>query len=81
MISAAALRHCLRAAASGAGRFSASVQQHHHQFGAVTEDDRHELLFGELSLRGAGSGRHTWVAGTGSRAGRISAPRRAALRL
>ena len=46
----------------GTGRFSASVQQHHHQFGAVTEDDRHELLFGELSLRGAG-GRHTWVAG------------------
>src|SRR5690348_11289706 len=44
-------------------RFSASVQQHHHRFGPVAERDRHELLFGELSLRGA-SGRHTWVAGT-----------------
>lgn len=43
-------------------RFSASVQQHNHLFGEVRERDRHELLFGELSLRGS-IGRHTWVAG------------------
>ncbi|HWE49777.1 MAG TPA: TonB-dependent receptor [Bryobacteraceae bacterium] len=45
-----------------AGRFSASVQDHRHQFGDVTERDRHELLFGELSIRGT-AGRNTWVAG------------------
>ena len=43
-------------------RFSASVQQHEHIFGEVRERDRHELLFGEVSLRGS-AGRHTWVAG------------------
>jgi outer membrane receptor for ferrienterochelin and colicins len=43
-------------------RFSSSLQQHEHQFGQVVERDRHELLFGEVSLRGA-NGRHTWVAG------------------
>jgi outer membrane receptor for ferrienterochelin and colicins len=43
-------------------RFSSSLQQHEHQFGEVLERDRHELLFGEVSLRGA-NGRHTWVAG------------------
>jgi iron complex outermembrane receptor protein len=43
-------------------RFSASSQQHEHQFGEVRERDRHELLFGEASLRGA-AGRHTWVVG------------------
>jgi iron complex outermembrane receptor protein len=43
-------------------RFSASVQQHEHQFGELLERDRHELLFGEVSLRGT-NGRHTWVAG------------------
>jgi iron complex outermembrane receptor protein len=45
-----------------ASRFSASVQQHDHQFGETPERDRHELLFGEVSVRGA-NGRHTWVAG------------------
>ena len=45
-----------------AGRFSVSVQDHRHQFGEVTEADRHELLFGELSIRGT-AGRNTWVAG------------------
>ncbi len=45
-----------------ATRFSASSQSHRHQFGEVLERDRHELLFGEVSLRGA-TGRHTWVAG------------------
>jgi iron complex outermembrane receptor protein len=43
-------------------RFSASVQQHEHRFGELRERDRHELVFGEISLRGS-KGRHTWVAG------------------
>ena len=43
-------------------RFSASAQQHGHRFGDVRERDRHELLFGEISLRGS-AGSHTWVAG------------------
>lgn len=43
-------------------RASSSWQRHGHQFGEVREDDRHDLLFGEVSLRGA-AGRHTWVAG------------------
>jgi len=43
-------------------RFSATEQQHRHQFGEVVEHDRHELLFGEVSVKGT-SGRNTWVAG------------------
>jgi outer membrane receptor for ferrienterochelin and colicins len=43
-------------------RFSASEQNHRHQFGEDIEKDRHELLFGELSIKGT-SGRNTWVAG------------------
>ena len=43
-------------------RFSASTQHHDHRFGEIRERDRHELLFGEVSLRGS-HGRHTWVAG------------------
>lgn len=43
-------------------RFSDSDHQHHHTFGEITEIDRHELAFGEVSLRGAFS-RNTWVAG------------------
>ncbi len=43
-------------------RFSVSEQDHRHQFGEDIERDRHELLFGELSLKGA-AGRNTWVAG------------------
>jgi len=43
-------------------RFSASDQNHRHQFGEDIEKDRHELLFGEFSIRGA-AGRNTWVAG------------------
>jgi len=43
-------------------RFSAAQQQHRHQFGEVIERDRHELLFGEVSIRGS-IGRNTWVAG------------------
>lgn len=43
-------------------RFSASTQRHDHLFGDVRERDRHELLFGEVSVKGS-DGRHTWVAG------------------
>ena len=45
-----------------AGRFSASLQDHRHEFGENIERDRHELLFGELSIRGT-AGKNTWVAG------------------
>jgi len=43
------------------GAFSRQV--HDHQFGEVRERDRHQLTFGELTVRGS-AGRHTWVAGT-----------------
>ena len=43
-------------------RIAASSQQHDHRFGEVRERDRHEMLFGELAIRG-GSRRQTWVAG------------------
>ncbi len=43
-------------------RFAASRQNHDHRFGEIRERDRHDMLFGELSIRGT-SGRHTWVAG------------------
>jgi iron complex outermembrane receptor protein len=43
-------------------RFSVSSQQHQHRFGEVFENDRHNLLFGEISIRGT-RGRHTWVGG------------------
>ena len=43
-------------------KFSDSDQHHDHQFGEVTENDRHELTFGEVSVRGT-FGRNTWVAG------------------
>jgi outer membrane receptor for ferrienterochelin and colicins len=43
-------------------RFSISEQNHRHQFGEDIERDRHELLFGEVSVKGT-SGRNTWVAG------------------
>lgn len=45
-----------------AARFSISEQNHRHQFGEDIERDRHELWFGELSIKGT-SGRNTWVAG------------------
>jgi outer membrane receptor for ferrienterochelin and colicins len=44
------------------GRASASSQNHVHQFGEVREQDRHEMLFGELTARGA-AGLNTWVVG------------------
>jgi iron complex outermembrane receptor protein len=43
-------------------RFSASVQNHRHQFGEVREMDRHELVLGEVAIRGS-RGRNNWVAG------------------
>jgi len=43
-------------------RFAASWQDHDHRFGDVRERDRHELLFGELTVRGTFR-RNTWVAG------------------
>lgn len=47
------------------GRFSASEQEHQHHFGGDIERDRHELLFGEVSIKGTW-GKHNWVAGTAS---------------
>ena len=43
-------------------RFAASEQLHDHRFGEIRERDRHEMLFGEIAVRGA-FGRNTWVAG------------------
>src|SRR5436305_2771159 len=43
-------------------RFSATEQHHRHQFGEVIENDKHELVFGEVSVKG-NFGRNTWVAG------------------
>jgi iron complex outermembrane receptor protein len=43
-------------------RFSATEQRHRHEFGEILENDRHELQFGEISLKGS-FGRNTWVAG------------------
>jgi outer membrane receptor for ferrienterochelin and colicins len=45
-----------------AARFSASLQDHRHEFGEDIERDRHELIFGELSVRGT-VGKDTWVVG------------------
>ena len=43
-------------------RFAASDQDHRHQFGEDVEKDRHDLLFGEVSVRGT-AGKNTYVAG------------------
>lgn len=43
-------------------RFAASDQDHRHQFGEDVEKDRHDLLFGEVALRGT-AGKNTYVAG------------------
>ncbi len=45
-----------------AARFSASHEDHRHQFGQGIERDRHELLFGEVSVRGTAA-KNNWVAG------------------
>jgi outer membrane receptor for ferrienterochelin and colicins len=44
------------------GRMAASDQDHRHQFGEDVEKDRHDLLFGEMALRGTVN-RNTWVGG------------------
>jgi outer membrane receptor for ferrienterochelin and colicins len=43
-------------------RGAASSARHGHRFGEIRERDRHEMIFGEASIRGT-TGRHTWVAG------------------
>jgi iron complex outermembrane receptor protein len=43
-------------------RFSASDQERKHRFGDDMERDRHDLLFGEVSIKGT-AGKNTWVAG------------------
>lgn len=43
-------------------RFAASDQDHRHQYGEDVEKDRHDLLFGEVALRGTLK-KNTWVAG------------------
>ena len=41
-------------------RFSATDQDHRHQFGDDIEKDRHGLLFGEVSLKGTAGKTHGW---------------------
>lgn len=43
-------------------RGSGVTQNHAHKFGTITEDDRHETLFGEVSISG-GAARTKWLAG------------------
>lgn len=43
-------------------RGAASWQNHDHRFGEIRERDRHDMAFGELSIRGS-AGSNTWVAG------------------
>lgn len=43
-------------------RASGMTQDHRHRFGSVMENDRHDTLFGEVSVSG-GSGGTTWLAG------------------
>lgn len=43
-------------------RASGVTQDHRHRFGNVLEDDRHDTLFGEVSVSG-GSGGTSWLAG------------------
>lgn len=46
-----------------AARFSVSEDDHRHEFGADDlERDRHELLFGEASIRGT-AGKNVWLVG------------------
>lgn len=57
----AVMRWLLGSAVLGV-RGSFVSQSHTHQFGDVTENDRHATGFGEVSLTGI-RGRHTWVLG------------------
>jgi iron complex outermembrane receptor protein len=43
-------------------RFAASSLNHTHRFGEILENDQHNLLFGEIAIRGT-THRNTWVAG------------------
>lgn len=43
-------------------RASGVTQDHRHRFGSVIENDRHDTLFGEVSVSG-GAGGTTWLAG------------------
>lgn len=43
-------------------RVAASDQDHRHQYGDDVEKDRHDLLFGEVAVRGTAK-KNTWVAG------------------
>jgi iron complex outermembrane receptor protein len=43
-------------------RFAVSDQDHRHQYGDDVEKDRHDLLFGEVALRGTAA-KNTWVGG------------------
>jgi hypothetical protein len=42
--------------------FAVSDQDRRHQYGDGVEKDRHDLLFGEVALRGTAA-RNTWVGG------------------
>ncbi len=44
------------------GRVALAQQRHDHRFGEVIERDRHDTVFGEMSVRGSGR-RQTWIAG------------------
>ncbi|MDX2210082.1 MAG: TonB-dependent receptor [Sphingopyxis sp.] len=43
-------------------RASGMAQDHLHRFGTITEDDRHDTLFGEVSISGGAEGT-SWLAG------------------
>lgn len=43
-------------------RASATRQHHEHRLGEISENDRHDTLFGEVAVRGH-RGIHTWVGG------------------
>src|SRR6188508_923773 len=46
----------------GTARAAVARQSHDHQFGEIIERDRHDTVFGEMTVRGS-AGRQTWVGG------------------
>lgn len=44
-------------------RAAGTVQDHRHDYGTVTEKDRHDTLFGEVSAAGGSAGATSWVGG------------------
>jgi len=46
----------------GTARAAVARQSHDHQFGEIFERDRHDTVFGEMTVRGS-AGRQTWVGG------------------